>query len=147
VPAASVATELDFPFEPLETPSYELPLSSEQARYQPRFRVVTRKPLPARRPIRVSPFSRAMVLGAIPALALVAYVLSWTVVMYAGYQRDAIKRDMVRLQIERTELETQKRQGQATGRVLNLASTRLGMRPAERRVFVQVPSQALPKQP
>jgi len=147
VPAASVATELDFPFEPLETPSYELPLSSEQARYQPRFRVVTRKPLPARRPIRVSPFSRAMVLGAIPALLLMAYVLSWTVVMYAGYQSSALKGEIQRLQIERTELETQKRQDQATGRVLKLADTRLGMRPADRRQFVQVPSQVLSKQP
>lgn len=147
VPAASVATELDFPFEPLDTLSHELPLSSEQARYQPRFRVVTRKPLPTRRPIRVSPFSRAMALGAIPALALLAYVLSWTVVMYAGYQVSSLGNDIQRLQIERAELQTQKRQLQATGRILNLAETRLGMRPAVRRQFVQVPSQSLPKQP
>lgn len=140
VPAASVATELDFPFESLETSNYELPLSSEQARYQPRFRVVTRKPLPVRRAVRVSPFSRAMALGAIPALALMGYVLAWTVVMYAGYQSSALRSDIQRLQIERTELETQKRQVQATGRVLQLADTRLGMRPAERRQFVQVPS-------
>jgi cell division protein FtsL len=88
-----------------------------------------------------------MALGAIPALALLAYVLAWTVVMYAGYTSSALTSDIQRLKIERTELETQKRQDQATSRVLRLAADRLGMRPAERRQFVQVPSQALSKQP
>jgi cell division protein FtsL len=88
-----------------------------------------------------------MALGAIPALCLLGYVLSWTVVMYAGYQVSSLGKDIQQLQIERAELQAQKRQLQDTGRILKLAETRLGMHPAERRQFVQIPSSALAKLP
>jgi hypothetical protein len=141
VPAATVAKDFDIPldYEYEETTPAETSLPSEQARYQPRFRVVTRKPLPLRKAVRVSPFSGAMAFAAIPALALLAYVVSWTLVMYGGYQKSALRSEISRLQIERAELQAEKRQFQAPGRVLE-AARRLGMQPAEHRQFVQLPA-------
>jgi hypothetical protein len=139
VPAATVATDFDIPLDYEETTQADTSLPSEQARFQPRFRVVTRKPLPLGKAVRVSPFSGAMVFAAVPALALLAYVVSWTLVMYGGYQKSALRGDIARLQIERAELQAKKREGQAPGRVLE-AARRLGMQPAERRQFVQLPA-------
>jgi hypothetical protein len=147
VSAASVVTDFDISLDYQETPPADTSLLSEQARYQPRFRVVTRKPLPARKAVRVSPFSGALAFAAVPALALLAYVVSWTLVMYGGYQKSALNSEIGSLQIERAELQAEKRHLQAPGRVLD-AARRLGMHPAERRQFVQLPaSEAAPRQP
>jgi hypothetical protein len=147
VPAATVATDFDISLDYEETTPADTSLPSEQAHYQSRFRVVTRKPLPARKPVRVSPFSGAMVFAAVPALALLAYVVSWTLVMYGGYQKSALRSEIGRLQIERAELQAKKREGQAPGRVFD-AARRLGMQPAEHREFVQLPaSEIAPRQP
>ena len=136
---AAVARDFDIPLDYEETTPAETSLPSEQAPFQQRFRVVTRKPLPQRKAVRVSPFSGAMVFAAIPALALLAYVVSWTLVMYGGYQKAGLRQEIARLQIERAELQAEKRQFQAPGRVLD-AARHLGMQPAEHRQFVQLPA-------
>lgn len=140
VSAAPIATELEDLRDYAEVTPAGLVPSTEQARYNPRFRVVKRRPIAARRVVRVSPFGRAMLYGSIPALCLLAYVVGRIAVMGCGYTKDALRADLARLEIERVELQAEKRGLQAPGRIFELAGKRLGMQGAVERRFVQLPA-------
>jgi cell division protein FtsL len=142
VSAAPLATELEDLRDYAEVSPIGLAPSSEQARYQPRFRVVKRRPLVSRRRVRVSPLSRAMIIGAFPALLLLAYVVGRIAVIGCGYTKDALRAELARLEIERVELQAEKSGLQEPGRIGELAAKRLGMQPAVERRFVQLPASA-----
>jgi hypothetical protein len=114
-------------------------VASEQARYQPRFRVVTRKPLVKAPPIRVSPVHRASLLAILPALCMLFYVLFWTLAIRGGYYRDQLQSRIREARMERSSLEAEKRGLQSPGYVLERAAKQLGMRPAERRQYARSP--------
>jgi cell division protein FtsL len=142
VSAAPIAIELDDLRDYAEVSPAGLAPSSEQARYQPRFRVVKQRPKVSRRSVRVSPFGRAVVLGFIPAFCLLAYVTCRIAVMCGGYTKDALRAELSRLQVERVELQTEKQALQASERVFRLAGKQLGMQAAVERQFVQLPASA-----
>jgi cell division protein FtsL len=144
VSAAPIAFELDDLRDYAEgTPAGLLP-SSEQARYNPRFRVVKQRPkVSSRRVARVSPFGRAVVLGFIPAICLLGYVVCRIAVMSGGYTKDALRAELSRLQVERVELQAEKQSLQASERIFALAGKRLGMQAAVQRQFVQLPASAV----
>lgn len=115
---------------------------SEQAQYEPRFRVVTRRPFSgARKRGGVGPVQRAILLTLFPTLFLVGYVFFSTLNMRGEYQRDKLKAEMRQLLIERQELEAEIRRRQAPGRILHEAKA-LGMEPASQREFAKVPGSA-----
>lgn len=113
---------------------------SEQAQYEPRFRVVPRKPQAgARKRTGIGPVQRAIVLTLVPVLFLVGYVLFSTLNMRGAYQRAQLKAELKQIMIERQELEAEIRRQQAPGRILHKAKE-LGMEPAREREFARVPA-------
>jgi hypothetical protein len=137
-PATAVKTDTqpvyDYRSAPRSVPS------SEDAPYEPRYRVVARKPLVAAR--RRSAARRShppLLLVAIPGVCLLAYVLFWTLAMRGGYYRDQIRAEIKTLQIEQAELEAEKRRLQSPGFILHRAAE-IGMQRAEQREFAQLPA-------
>jgi hypothetical protein len=144
VPAAAVRT--------LDNPVYDEPVRphsappSESMRPEPRFRVVTRKPLPAQRRRVGSPVQRVALVAAVPAVFLVVYILFWTMAVRGGYYKNQLEDRIAKLKIEQSELEAEKRRQQAPVVILPRAEKQLGMRPAEERRFAQLPKAAAPAQ-
>ena len=115
--------------------------SSEQSRYEPRFRVVTRKSLvPARKRAAGSSLPRTLLFSVVPGLGLVAYILFWTLAMRGGYYKDHLKTELKDLRIEHLELQAEKRRHQSPAVILDYAGKELGMRPADRRQFAELPA-------
>ena len=85
--SAIAAKQVDAPREQVEREArtrHEAKPPSDHARYEPRFRVVTRKPLVSAQPVLSNPLPRTSLLAAIPALCLLVYVLFWTLAMRGG---------------------------------------------------------------
>src|SRR5688572_14745110 len=74
--------------------------ASESAPHAPRFRVVTRKPLPPPSLRRANPVRSTLFFAAVPAVCLLAYVLFWTMAIRGGYVRDQLRRDIEDMRIE-----------------------------------------------
>ncbi len=129
---------MDTHYESEERGRPESAPSSEQSRYRPRFRVVTRRPLPAP-PLPADPMHRATLVAAVPALCLLAYVLCWTLAMRGGYYREQIRTEIQALRIEQAELEAEKRRLQSPGYILQRAAAELKMQPASVREFSELP--------
>jgi hypothetical protein len=116
---------------------------SEQARPEPRFRVVTRKPtgcggfLPRRRS-RLNPLPRTLLISAFPALALMVYVMFWTLAVRGGFYKSELQTQLKNVRIEQAELQATKRRMQSPGLILERAA-QLGMQPAVRREFARLP--------
>lgn len=139
MPSATAVNQVDTLFEAEErVRPAEAPVS-EQARYRPRFRVVTRRPLAPAVPVRVNPTHRATLIAAVPALCLLVYVLFWTLAMRGGYYRAQLQAEIHEIKIERAELEAEKRRLQSPGYILHRASGELGMQPAGEREFAELP--------
>jgi len=140
VSAARIEIELEDLRDYAEVSPAGLVPSSEQMRYHPRFRVVKQRPKVSRRSVRVSPFGRSVLLGFIPAFCLLSYVVGRTAVMSSGYTKDALRADLTRLQVERMELQAEKRSLEASDRIFDLAGKRMGMQAAVQRQFVRLPA-------
>jgi hypothetical protein len=108
---------------------------SESAPHAPRFRVVTRKPLPPS-PRRPNPVRSTLFFAAVPAVCLLAYVLFWTMAIRGGYVRDQLRRDIEEIRIEQAELRAAKLTSQAPGTIFASASA-LGMKPAEDKKYTR----------
>jgi len=141
VPSGSAARKID-PSQLLDEGYASGPApGSEQAQYQPRYRVVTRKPMvQARRRPKVSPLQRGLALAIIPAICLLVYVMFWTLAMRGGYYRNQLQAQIADLRTEQQELEAEKRRREAPSFILESAA-KLGMTPAQQREF-GVPSAA-----
>lgn len=113
--------------------------ASEHARYQPRFRVVTRKPLAGRQRPSGSPFHRTLLLALVPTSCLVTYVFFWTLTMRGAYYRDQLQDEVRHLRIEQADLEAEKRRLQSPRMILERAASELDMQPALTREFAQIP--------
>lgn len=139
MPPASAARKFDP--TPEESFPHDPGPASEQARYEPRFRVVTRAPLAApRRRRRTQSVQRSIFLVAVPGFMLLVYVAFWALAMRGGYYRDQLLAQRKSLRIEQSELEAEKRRLQSPQFVLDRARTELGMQPAEQRQFAQLPA-------
>jgi hypothetical protein len=116
---------------------------SEQSRYEPRFRVVTRKSMvPKRKPAKGGSLSRLLLLTVVPAFGLVVYVLFWTLAMRGGYYKNTLEAQIKQLRIEHAELQAEKRRHQSPAIVLEFAAKELKMQPASRRQFAELPARA-----
>jgi hypothetical protein len=111
---------------------------SEQARYQPRFRVVARKAPVRRRSPLLNPVYRTVALAVFPALFLLVYVLFWTLAMRGGYYKGQLQARLDALRIEQAELQVEKRRLQSPGLILHRAGKELGMQPAGNREYARV---------
>jgi hypothetical protein len=137
----NAATAVDIPLTLEETGRSSAPPASEQARYEPRFRVVTRKPLRTpRKSASTAPLHRTLLFAAVPALCLLVYVLFWTMAIRGGFYRDQLQTQIQALREERQYLEAGKRAAQASGPILERARV-LGMRPPDRKLFFQLPAE------
>lgn len=130
MPSGIAVREVDTPVEKDERFRPEAAPGSEQVPYQPRFRVVTRKPLAPAAPVRVSPTHRASFLAAFPALCLLVYVLFWTLAIRGGYYRDQLQGRIGQLRVEQAELQAEKLLLQSPGHILERARNELGMQAA-----------------
>jgi hypothetical protein len=120
---------------------------AEQARYEPRFRVVQRKSLvPRRRPL-INPLHRALAFAAVPTLLLMVYVMFWTLAMRGGYYKAQLQSRIQETLVVQAELKAEKRKRQSPGPILHRAAAELGMVPAAQREFVRVaaPKTTAPK--
>ncbi len=136
----SLATAVDIPLTLEETGRPSSPPASEQSRYEPRFRVVTRKPIRTpRKRASAAPLPRTLLLAAVPALCLLVYVLFWTMAIRGGFYRDQLQAQIQALREERAYLEAGKRAAQAPGPILERARA-LGMRAPDRKLFYQLPA-------
>ncbi len=138
----NAATAVDIPLTLEETGKPSSPPASEQSRYEPRFRVVTRKPMRAQRKrASAAPLHRTLLFAAVPALCLVVYVLFWTMAIRGGFYRDQLQAQIQQLREERQYLEAAKRAAQAPGPILDRAKE-LGMRaPAsDQKEFFRLPA-------
>jgi hypothetical protein len=143
VPQRGAAKKVDTFFDSEQPASAADAPSSEQARYEPRFRVVTRKPLAAPRKLSgLSALQRAMLIGAVPALCLVAYVLFWTLAARGSYVKAQLQAQMKAVRTEQAELDAEKRRLQSPGMILDRAARELAMQPARQRQFAKVGSPA-----
>ena len=122
----------------------ETPPSSEQRRYEPRFRVVTRKPLVKQLSPAARSIQRSVALPVMIAAFLMVYVLFWTLNMRGAYYRDQLSRQIRMTRIEQAELEADKRRQQAPGTIFQRAAA-FGMRPPEHTEFAQVPAGRAPE--
>lgn len=109
--------------------------TSEPARYQQRHRVVLRRSSAPRTTRRVRPFQGVSVLGVIPGLFLLVYVLFWVFAMRGGYYRDNLKSRITAIRIEQADLDAEKRRLQAPAYILQRAAAELGMQPAVLREY------------
>lgn len=117
---------------------------SEYARPEPRFRVVTRKPLPPARRRRGNPVRNALLLAAFPTCFLLAYVLFWTMAIGGAFKRDRLQSDITRLRIEQAELRALKLAQQSPG-VIFAGAKRLGMEPAgDNKRYARLPAEQRP---
>jgi hypothetical protein len=133
VPAA-VVTKLDK--EVSEEATRRSAPPSESAPHTPRFRVVTRKPLPPQSLRRANPVRRTLFFAAVPAVCLLAYVLFWTMAIRGGYVRDQLRREIEDMRIEQAELRAAKLTSQAPGTIF-ASATALGMKPAEDKQYTR----------
>lgn len=113
---------------------------SEQRRYEPRFRVVTRKPL-VKHALPSRSVQRSMVAPVAAASCLMVYVLFWTLNMRGAYYRDQLGRQIREARIEQAELEADKRRLQAPGSIFQRAAS-MGMGRPEHTEFAQLPAAA-----
>lgn len=102
---------------------------SEYGRPDPKFRVVTRKPLPPQRRRRSNPVRNAMILTAFPAACLLVYVLCWTMAIRGGMMVEQLQQDINRLRVEQADARAQKQALQSPGNIL-VRAEKMGMRPA-----------------
>ncbi|HEU4753875.1 MAG TPA: hypothetical protein VFU47_12275 [Armatimonadota bacterium] len=134
----SAARATDDYYDVNETPRTIPAPVAEQARYEPRFRVVTRKSLaPRRRPL-INPLHRALFVGAVPALFLLVYVMFWTLAMRGGYYKAQLQSRIKETMVVQAELRAEKRRLQSPGPIMLRAQSELGMVPAGERQFVRV---------
>ncbi len=109
---------------------------SEHARYEPRYRVVTRRaPTPAARRRGLSPLQRTLVSAVVPTACLLVYVLFWTLAMRGGFVLDRMQAEYDRQLVEHRELQAEVRRRQAPGVVLPQAEAERGLQPGVRREF------------
>ena len=133
VPAA-VVSKLET--EVITEPARKGPPPSESLRPEPRFRVVTRKPLPPLSPKRGNPVRNTLLFAAIPACCLLAYVVFWTLAIRGGYVRDQLRREIEEVRIEQAEFRAEKLMHQAPGTIFASAAA-LGMRPADKKQYTK----------
>lgn len=138
---ATAVREVGAPVELDARPQPEPILVSEQAPYQPRFRVVTRKPLAPPTPTRVSSTHRTSLVAAIPAVCLLVYVTFWTLAIRGGYYRDQLQDQLHGLMVEQAELQADKLGEQSPGKILSRAGA-LGMQAAMDTEFARLPAPA-----
>lgn len=113
---------------------------SENQRYEPRFRVVVRKPLPSASSTSARwATRRAMLLGAFPAICLLVYVIFWTLTARGAFYRDQLQSEIQSLRVEQGELQAERRRLQSPGLILGRARDELGMQPAAMRDFARLP--------
>lgn len=145
MPAASAATRIDIEPELLaEDVGRRIPPASERARYTPRFRVVTRRPMVAEpRGDGGGSLSHSLFVAAVPVLCLLVYVLFWTMTMRGSYYREQLQGEIRTLRLEQAELEAEKRRLQSPALIFQRAARELGMQSAQQREFAQLPATAL----
>ena len=107
-----------------------------RSRLQARFR----RPLAEVRISAARPLHRAFVFAAVPALALMTYVGSWTLAMRGGYHRDQLRQKIEALRVERADLEAERRRLQSPSLILTRAREELQMGPALHPEFSKLPS-------
>jgi hypothetical protein len=145
VPVPNAASTIEAPISFEEPLPFEAAPPVEHARYEPRFRVVTRKPLPPAAPRRtVNPIHSTLALAMIPAAFMLAYILFWTMAMRGGYYKDRLVKRMQKLQIEQAELEAEKHSLQSPGPNLWRARNELGMVPADSFEYRKAPVTSTP---
>ena len=111
------------------------PPKVEQARYQPRFRVVTRRALDATARSAASPSLHFPVaLAVIPTACLLVYLVFWTLAMRGGFYQGQLQAQLEHERIVRLELEADLNRKRAPAWVAPRARA-LGMVPAGQRVF------------
>lgn len=138
MPPASAARSFNTPATDDPHGPRAAPLS-EQMRPEPRFRVVTRKPLVRHiRRVANDSLQRNLIAAAFPVLCLLVYVMFWTLAMRGGYYRDQLREQIRNIRIERAELEAEKLRLQSPQAVLDRAAKELGMVPAEQREFARL---------
>ncbi|MFN3650018.1 MAG: hypothetical protein ACK47B_10605 [Armatimonadota bacterium] len=142
MPRSSAARQYRYDDEDEMSPDGPIP-PSEQSRYEPRFRVVTRKSLVAPRPYaRTVSAQRMVLLVAVPGVCLVLYVMFWTMAMRGGYLRGELERQIREARVERASLEAEKQRLQSSELILEKAK-KLGMEPpAMNREFAHTPETA-----
>ena len=117
---------------------------AEQARYEPRYRVVQRKALsPVKRSRGFTPLQRTLVLTVLPTLFLLTYVLFWTLAMRGGFVLDRQRDEYKRLLLDQRDLQADVRARQAPGVVLPAATAESGLEPGTRRIFAPISASAL----
>jgi hypothetical protein len=131
-PVSAAAIEIPYLEEQTgAAPDDTAPPASESDRYQPRFRVVTRKPLPRPKPARApSRANRAFALAGIPAALLVVYVMFWALAIRGGFTIDDLNRKIAEEKIVYAEQLAQKHALQAPGQILGTARA-MGFKPGE----------------
>jgi hypothetical protein len=140
VPSATAVREVESQPLPGARARTRVAPSSEQSRYEPRFRVVARKPpAAARRRASERALGRGVLLSAGTAVVLVLYVLAWTFAMRGAYLRDQYQAQIRAAEIEQRDLMAEKRKLQSPGSILARARLK-GMHAAGRPEFVQVPT-------
>ena len=117
---------------------------TEQARYEPRYRVVQRKALsPVKRSRGLTPMQRTLVLTVVPTLFLLTYVLFWTLAMRGGFVLDRYQAEYKRLMLDQRDYQADVRAKQAPGVVLPAATAESGLEPGTRRLFAPISASAL----
>lgn len=137
MPAAAVQTLESTFHEEILRPT--APPPSETGRPEPRFRVVTRKPLPSAQRRRPNAVRNALFLAAAPCAFLLVYVIFWTMAIQGGFQRDRIQAEIARLKVEQMDLRAAKTQATSPENILRTAGN-MGMVPAPKKLFARVPA-------
>jgi hypothetical protein len=135
VPAAAVQTLESTFHEEILRPSAP---PSESGRPEPRFRVVTRKPLPALPSRRPNAVRNALFTAAAPCAFLLVYVMFWTMAIQGGFQRDRIQAEIARLKVEQMDLRAAKT-GLTSPNSILVRAGQLGMEPAPKKLFARLP--------
>lgn len=107
---------------------------------EPRFRVVTRKPLPPAPRRRPNTVRNALLLAAIPTAFLLVYVLFWTMAISGGYRMEQLRAEIARMKVEQMDYRTLINQS-SSPRVILAKAEALGMRRVPGKKYVRVPAE------
>lgn len=116
------------------------PASPQESSRQPRFRVVTRKPLPAAPRRRPNAVRNALMIAAVPSAFLLVYVIFWTMAISGGYTADRLRNEIAQLKVEQADQRMQKLALTSPGRI-QAAAEALGMRRNPIKKYISVPQE------
>jgi cell division protein FtsB len=108
-----------------------------------RYHVSTRKPAARRqRETARTSLTGAVIFWILPVLGLLFYVSCSTLAITGAYYRDQLHSEIAALQVERMDLEAEKRRLQSPRLILRRAAVELGMTPAGDREYGRLPAEA-----